>query len=150
MINKIKFNIKNKFVNHLFFNGKKVIAEKILLKSTKYLQKSSTKNSINLFKLSILNLLPILRINQISQKKKRGQKSKRISSFILNESNRISRAIKYSLIMCSKKKSYKNFEMSLKNEILLNSQSKSSVIEFKDEFEKVVSGKENILKYYQS
>jgi ribosomal protein S7 len=86
-------------------------------------------------------------MNRFSQKKKRRQKIKEVPSFIQNEKTRISRSIKF-ILMSSKKKKSNCFYVHLKNEILLNSQSKSSVIEIKNSLQKAVVGKKHIFKYY--
>jgi ribosomal protein S7 len=145
---KSKTNIKQKLTNHIFLNGKKNTSEKILLKVFKGLQKISTKNSIKLVQFAILYSLPIFRINKFSQKKKRRKKIKEIPSFIQSEETRISRAIKF-ILFSSRKKRSDYFYIHLKQEILLNLQSKSSIVENKNDFQKSAIGKKNLLKYFQ-
>jgi ribosomal protein S7 len=147
---KAKLITKHKLVNHLLSCGKKNTAEKVLLKCVKLLQKLSAKNSNSVIQLAILNLLSVLRVNKFSQKKKRGQKVKETPSFVSSEKNRLSKAIiKLVLLFSDKKKTGQFFYKSLTNEILLNSQSKGSAVEFKSEFQKTAIGKNNLLKYYQ-
>ena len=55
---------KNKIVNVFMKNGKKYTCEKILLKSSKLLQKSSKKNFQNLVQLAVINTTSAFKLNE--------------------------------------------------------------------------------------
>ena len=143
-----QLTVKQKFINYLLLEGKKNTSENLFLKLIKELQKSSLKNSFKLLQLTVLHLLPTVRINKYSQKKKRQQKVKEIPSFIINEKNRIFKAVKSILMLSDKKKIHYTY-IHLKNEILLSSQNKSLTVEFKNNFQKSAIQTDNLFKYYQ-
>ena len=65
------FNIKNKLLNHLMNGGKKQTSEKIILKSSKALQKTKRrKNFKEILKLALVNVSPVLIIKTIKRRKK--------------------------------------------------------------------------------
>ena len=65
------FNIKNKLLNHLMNGGKKQTSEKIVLKSSKALQKTKRKKNFKeILKLALVNVSPVLIIKTIKRKKK--------------------------------------------------------------------------------
>jgi len=126
---------KNKIVNVFMKNGKKHTGEKILLKSSKLLQKSSKKNFQNLVQLGIVNTTSAFKLNeQIMKKGKR--KSKKITpSFILKDSLRVMTALKFIKNTVQKKKNSANLYENLANEILASSSLKSQSIEQKNKLQ---------------
>jgi len=122
---------KNKIINVFMKNGKKHTGEKILLKSSKLLQKSSKKNFQNLVQLGIINTTSAFKLNeQIMKKGKR--KSKKITpSFIIKDSLRVMTALKFIKNTVQKKKNSANLYENLANEILASSSLKSQSIEQK-------------------
>lgn len=74
--------LKNRIINIFMKNGKKRTSEKILLRSSKLLQKSSSKNFQNLVQLAIINTTSAFKINeQVMKKGKR--KSKKLLHHLL-------------------------------------------------------------------
>jgi len=124
-------NFKNKMVNVFMKNGKKHTGEKILLKSSKLIQKSSRKNFKNLVQLAIINTTSAFKLNeQIMKKGKR--KSKKITpSFIIQDSLRVMTALKFIRNTVQKKKNSMNSYKNLSNEIIASSSLKSQSIEQK-------------------
>ena len=124
-------NFKNKMVNVFMKNGKKHTGEKILLKSSKLIQKSSRKNFKNLVQLAIINTTSAFKLNeQIMKKGKR--KSKKITpSFIIQDSLRVMTALKFIRNTVQKKKNSMNSYKNLSNEIVASSSLKSQSIEQK-------------------
>lgn len=121
--------LKDKIVNILMKNGKKHSGEKILLKSSKLLQKSSKKNFKNLVQLAIINTTSVFKLNEQVMKKGKRKSKKIIPSFIVKDSLRIMTALKYIKTTVSKTKSSTNFYKDLGKEILASSSLKSNSIE---------------------
>jgi ribosomal protein S7 len=145
---KKKFEIKKKIVNHFMKDGKKPTSEKILLNSLKELQKSSLKQSEELIKNAVINLLPIFKINKIENKKqkKNKRKIKEIPLFIVNNNSRISLAIK--IIIESLKKQacfFKDFN----TEILASNQQKGYAMQIKSELQKKVIYNKRYFRFYR-
>ena len=124
-------NFKNKIVNVFMKNGKKHTGEKVLLKSSKLIQKSSRKNFKNLVQLAIINTTSTFKLNeQIMKKGKR--KSKKITpSFIIQDSLRVMTALKFIKNIVQKKKNSMSSYKNLSNEIVASSLLKSQSIEQK-------------------
>ena len=123
--------LKNKIINVLMKNGKKHTGEKILLKSSKLLQKSSSKNFQNLFQLAIINTTSAFKLNEQVMKKGKRKSTKITPSFIVKDSLRIMTALKYIKTTVHKNKNSMNFYKNLVNEILASSSLKSQSIEQK-------------------
>ena len=122
---------KNKIVNVFMKNGKKHTSEKILLKSSKLLQKSSKKNFQNLVQLAIINTTSAFKLNEQVMKKGKRKSKKVTPSFILKDSLRVMTALKFIRNTVQKNKSSTNFYKNLANEILASSSLKSQSIEQK-------------------
>ena len=86
---------KNKIVNVFMKNGKKHTCEKILLKSSKLLQKSSKKNFQNLVQLAVINTTSAFKLNEQVMKKGKRKSKKITPSFIIKDSLRIMTALKF-------------------------------------------------------
>lgn len=121
--------LKDKIINILMKNGKKHSGEKILLKSSKLLQKSSKKNFKNLVQLAIINTTSVFKLNEQVMKKGKRKSKKIIPSFIVKDSLRIMTALKYIKTTVFKTKSSTNFYKDLGKEILASSSLKSNSIE---------------------
>lgn len=122
---------KNKIVNVFMKNGKKHTGEKILLKSSKLLQKSSKKNFQNLVQLAIINTTSAFKLNEQVMKKGKRKSKKITPSFIIKDSLRIMTALKFIRNTVQKNKSSTDFYRNLANEILASSSLKSQSIEQK-------------------
>lgn len=123
--------LRNKIINVLMKNGKKYTGEKILLKSSKLLQKSSKKPFRNLVQLAVINTTSAFKLNEQVMKKGKRKSTKVTPSFIVKDSLRIMTALKYIKITVYKNKSSINFHKSLVKEILASSSLKSQSVEQK-------------------
>jgi len=130
---KKKLSLKYKVFNYLMVNGNKETCENIFLKSSKILQKSSTKNNQEVIKTSIINSSPVLSIKQIKQKGKK--KIVKKYPFLLDFGNRITFAIKFILKTVKEKKSL-HLHTNLKEEIKANSQNFGGAIKRKEDLQK--------------
>ena len=122
---------KNKIVNVFMKNGKKYTCEKILLKSSKLLQKSSKKNFQNLVQLAVINTTSAFKLNEQVMKKGKRKSKKITPSFIIKDSLRIMTALKFIKNTVQKNKRSTNFYKNLANEILASSSLKSQSIDQK-------------------
>lgn len=123
--------VKNQIVNSFMKNGKKHTGEKILLKFSKSLQKSTQKNFQTILQLAIINLTPAFKLNEQTMKKGK-RKSKKITlSFIIKDSLRVMSALKFIKDVVQKDKSANSFSKKLSKEILDTSSMKSLSIEQK-------------------
>jgi len=97
---KIKRNrlLKNKITNFLLKNGNKKTSENLFLTNIKAIQKYYKKNHKNVFKIGIINSLPIVDIKKIKRKRKRTKEF----PFILKKKIRISLSIKWILRVLTK------------------------------------------------
>ena len=105
--------LKNQIVNVFMKNGNKRTGEKILLNTSKSLQKSTNKNLQSLFQLAVVNSAPAFKLNEQIMKKGKRKSKKIIPSFIFKDSLRIMSALKFLKIIASKSRTsnsfYKNF-----------------------------------------
>lgn len=123
--------LRNKIINVLMRNGKKHTSEKILLKSSKLLQKSSKKPFRNLVQLAVINTTSAFKLNEQVMKKGKRKSTKVTPSFIVKDSLRIMTALKYIKTTVYKNKSSINFHKSLVKEILASSSLKGQSVEQK-------------------
>lgn len=123
--------LRNKIINVLMKNGKKYTGEKILLKSSKLLQKSSKKPFRNLVQLAVINTTSAFKLNEQVMKKGKRRSTKVTPSFIVKDSLRVMTALKYIKITVYKNKSSINFHKSLVKEILASSSLKGQSVEQK-------------------
>ena len=124
-------NFKNKMVNVFMKNGKKHTSEKILLKSSKLIQKSSRKNFKSLVQLAIINTTSAFKLNEQIMKKGKRKSKKVTPSFIIQDSLRVMTALKFIRNTVQKKKNSMNSYKNLSNEIIASSSLKSQSIEQK-------------------
>lgn len=110
--------LKNQIVNILMKNGKKATGEKILLKFSKSLQKSTKKNFQNILQLAVINCTPAFKLNEQTMKKGKRKSKEIIPSFIIKDSLRIMTALKFIKTVSQKNKSSGSFYRSLSGEIL--------------------------------
>lgn len=122
---------KNKIINVFMKSGKKHTCEKILLKSSKLLQKSSKKNFQNLVQLAVINTTSAFKLNEQVMKKGKRKSTKVTPSFIIKDSLRIMTALKFIKNTVQKNKRSTDFYKNLANEILASSSLKSQSIEQK-------------------
>ena len=122
---------KNKIVNVFMKNGKKHTSEKILLKSSKLIQKSSKKNFKSLAQLAVVNTTSAFKLNEQVMKKGKRKSKKVTPSFIIKDSLRVMTALKFIKNTVQKKKNSVNSYKNLSNEILASSVLKSQSIEQK-------------------
>ena len=127
--------LKNKIINILMKNGKKRTGEKILLKSAKLLQKSTSKSFQNLVQLVIINTTPVFKLNEQAVKKGKRKAQKVIPSFIVKNSLRIMTALKFLKDSVAKDKTNVGFHKSLVKEILTASSLKGQSIEQKNKLQ---------------
>lgn len=123
--------LKNRIINIFMKNGKKRTSEKILLRSSKLLQKSSNKNFQNLVQLAIINTTSAFKINEQVMKKGKRKSKKVTPSFIVKDSLRIMTALKFIKNTVQRNKSSTSLYKDLANEILSSFLSKSQSIEQK-------------------
>jgi small subunit ribosomal protein S7 len=118
---------KTKIINRIMINGQKSTSEKILFKSFKKLQKNTKKQVKKIFKLCLINSMPIFKLQISENKKIRKKKRKPIVKpvFLLNPKTRISLSIKF-ILDSLKKKSNVNYDLKLSKEILLSAENKGN------------------------
>lgn len=134
MINLKKNNsmvVKNQIVNSFMKNGKKHTGEKILLKLSKSLQKSTQKNFQTIIQIAIINLTPAFKLNEQTMKKGKRKSKKMILSFIVKDSLRVMNALKFIKDVAQKDKSSGSFSKRFSKEVLGASALKSASIEQK-------------------
>jgi len=123
--------VKNQIVNSLMKNGKKHTGEKILLKCSKSLQKSTQKNFQTILQSAIINLTPAFKLNEQTMKKGKRKSKKMTLSFIVKDSLRVMSALKFINDVVQKDKSVNGFSNRLSKEVLDTSSIKSLSIEQK-------------------
>lgn len=123
--------VKNQIVNSFMKNGKKYTGEKILLKLSKSLQKSTQKNFQTIVQLAIINLTPAFKLNEQTMKKGKRKSKKMILSFIVKDFLRVMTALKSIKDVAQKDKSSSSFSKKLNKEILGASALKGMSIEQK-------------------
>ena len=99
--------MNQKIINQLLVDGKKVISEKIWLKSLKLFYKSSIKNQKKTVNRALINITPFLKVKQLKQKRKRSQLKE--FPYIINNKSRVSLALKFFLNKKKKQERNKNF-----------------------------------------
>jgi ribosomal protein S7 len=110
--------IKNQIVNSFMKNGKKYTGEKILLKFSKLLQKSTQKNFQTVIQLAIVSITPAFKLNEQILKKGKRKSKKTILSFIVKDSLRIINALKSIQSVAQKDKNFKSFFIKFNKETL--------------------------------
>lgn len=142
---KNEITLKKKITNIIMKNGEKHTGEKILLKSSKLLQKLSKKKFKDLIQFSVINTTSAFKLNeQVIKKGKR--KSKKITpSFIIKDYFRAITGVKYIKIAIEKGE---NFHKSFAKEILASSLLKSQSIEQKTKLQtKILLNKRYLSKF---
>jgi ribosomal protein S7 len=127
--------LKDKIINVSMKKGKKHTGEKILLKFSKLLQKSTKKNFQNLVQLALVNSTPAFKLNEQAMKKGKRKSKKVIPSFIVKDSLRIMTALKFVTSVAYKNKRSISFYKSLVKEVLASSYLKSQSIEHKNKLQ---------------
>merc|ERR1712154_448982 len=138
--------LKNKIINVFMKNGNKNISEKILLKSSKLLQKSSKKPSQHLIQLAIINTALTFKLNEQIVKKGKRKSKKIIPLFIIKDSFRIMTSLKSIKTNVYKNKSSAN--KNLAKDILSFSFLKDQRIEQKTKLQnQILLNKRYLLKF---
>ena len=104
---------------------------KILLKSSKLIQKLSRKNFKSLAQLAIVNSTSAFKLNEQVMKKGKRKSKKVTPSFIIKDSLRVMTALKFIKNTVQKKKNSANSFKNLSNELLASSLLKGQSIEQK-------------------
>jgi ribosomal protein S7 len=130
--------LKNQIVNSFMKDGKKHTGEKILLKFSKSLQKSTQKNFQSLVQLAIINLSPVFKLNEQTMKKGKRKSKKIIPSFIVKDSLRVMTAVKSIKNVVQKDKSSNSFYKKLNKEVLGTSSMSSLSVEQKTKLQNQV------------
>ena len=142
MIKSLKRNktspLKSKIVNTLMKNGRKITGEKILLKSLKSLQKLTDKSFKVLLHSAIVNSASAFKVNEQAVKKGKRKAIKNIPSFIINDSLRITTALKLLTRISTKNKNSNFLYKKLVSEILSSSALKSQSIDRKNEIQRQI------------
>jgi|JI102314A2RNA_FD_contig_111_380014_length_1864_multi_3_in_0_out_0_1 ribosomal protein S7 len=123
--------VKNQIVNNFMKNGKKYTGEKILLKLSKSLQKSTQKNFQSIIQLAIINITPAFKLNEQITKMGKRKSKEMVLSFIVKDSLRIMNALKSIKNVVQKDKSSSSFSKKLSREVLAASALKGLSVEQK-------------------
>ena len=142
------FNLRHKIINILMNSGKKNIGEKILLKSFKSLQRSSTRRALTVFCMSVVNSTSAFKINEQATKKGKRKAVKIVPSFVINDSLRIANTLKSIKRISTKSRGSHPFYQSFLVELLSISDSKSKVIEQKIKIQRqILTNKRYLTKF---
>ena len=117
---------------------KKKTGEKILLKSIKNIQRTTSKNSKSVLQLAIINSTPTFKLNEQIVKKGKRKAVKITPSFINKDSLRIMMSLKLLKMSISKSKSSNKFYESLSKELIVSAFLKSQTVGKKNELQKQV------------
>jgi ribosomal protein S7 len=131
--------VKNQIVNNFMQNGKKYTGEKILLKLSKSLQKSTQKNFQTIIQLAIINITPAFKLNEQITKMGKRKSKEMVLSFIVKDSLRIMNALKSIKNVVQKDKSSSSFSKKLNKEILDASAAKGLSVEQKTKLQNQIS-----------
>uniref|UniRef100_UPI00300308EF ribosomal protein S7 n=1 Tax=Cocconeiopsis kantsiensis TaxID=3082010 RepID=UPI00300308EF len=140
--------IENKIVTSLLLCGNKQKSELLFLKSLKKLQKVSKKTSSQLIALSIVNIMPLLKLQKKTNRKTKKKHIKIFPILIQFKLIRINNAIK-SVFRFRKKPNKTNFLDKFTSEIFLYLKKDSTDIKFKKENQKQGIIKKRFLFYYK-
>ena len=131
--------VKNQIVNNFMKNGKKYTGEKILLKLSKSLQKSTQKNFQTIIQLAIINITPAFKLNEQITKMGKRKSKEMVLSFIVKDSLRIMNALKSIKNVVQKDKSSSSFSKKLNKEILEASAARGLSVEQKTKLQNQIS-----------
>ena len=134
-VNKNLF-LRSKIINLFMKNGKKKIAEKILVKAVKRTQKISKKQFKTVFQYAIINSTPIFVVNSKVVKKGKRKVQKDVPSFLFNNFSRVNNALKIVNKSIKKNRNDKHFDEILVTEMLDSFFSNSSSVIKKNEIQK--------------
>ena len=128
--NFLKEPVTQKFINCLMVDGKKVVAEKILLDSL-ILIKMENKNPFKIFNLALNNIKPIIEIRSV-----RRRRVKFKVPMPATPKKQIFLAIKW-ILLSAKKKKDASMKVKLKNELILASNKQGESFKLKIELHKL-------------
>jgi len=131
-------NLQRKIINTMMHSGKKTTSEKILLKSVKRVQKQSVKNFKQLLKSALINTTPTFKVNEQIVKRGKRKSVKVVPSFISGDTLRLTSALKLLKTSAVKSRKSQPFYVSLVDEILSASISKSMAVDKKAEIQSQV------------
>lgn len=142
-------NIKNRFFNTIMTNGKKKTGEKILMKSLKEIQKSSSKKTSDILMLAIKHTTPTLKMNYQKLKRKKRKTVQERPAFIKTNFLRINVSLKFLTLNSKKSTSTAPFYKKLAEELFKSNQLKSFSVEQKTEIQKQILLKKNLFFKYR-
>lgn len=119
-------------------NGKKKTGEKLLLKSVKRLQKSTSKNLKTLIQMSIVNTTSAFKLSEQVVKRGKRKATRVTPSFIPNDSLRLTASLKFLKMGASKSRKAAFFYEKFTDEILASFTLKSQAVEKKNEVQKEI------------
>jgi len=131
-------NLQRKIINTMMHSGKKTTSEKILLKSVKRVQKQSVKNFKQQLKSALINTTPTFKVNEQIVKRGKRKSVKVVPSFISGDTLRLTSALKLLKTSAVKSRKSQPFYVSLVDEILSASISKSMAVDKKAEIQSQV------------
>lgn len=145
-----KINLKNKIINQIMINGNKKTSEILLIKTAKQFQKQSKKQFQKVFQLAIVNYMPVFRLNEISNKKrkKKQRKIKLVPSFIPDKTKKTFLSVKF-VIKNLKKEKGESFLNTLNKKLILFADNKKAFVNQKDEIQKKVVENKRYLENYR-
>lgn len=148
-MSKKKQNLRDKVLNTIMISGKKRTAENILLRSFKYIQRTTHKNYVQLLQQAVVNATPTLKLDKQRIKKGKRKSVKEIPAFITNESLRTVASLKLIKKTTLNNSDAKTFYQKFAKEILQTSKSNSQSIVKKTELHKQALLKKRFLKKFK-
>jgi len=106
--------LKTALLKRAIRKGKLELTENCFILVTKLLQKSYYKNHKQLFKISILNVTPVVFLTRISYKKKLNKQI----PYVIKKKKRLLKGIKL-LLALFKQKTHQSFKITILNEVIL-------------------------------
>ncbi len=100
--------MNKRIINQILVNGKKITSEKIWVKSIKFFDKSFVKDQKKLINRAIINVTFLLKIKELTQKKKKLQSKE--FPYIVNDKNRVLLALKFFLNKTRNKNEIKTYK----------------------------------------
>ena len=100
--------MNKRIINQILVNGKKITSEKIWVKSIKFFDKSFVKDQKKLINRAIINVTLLLKIKELTQKKKKLQSKE--FPYIVNDKNRVLLALKFFLNKTRNKNEIKTYK----------------------------------------
>lgn len=134
-----------KLINHILFDGKKRQSQNCFIKMVKTLQKDLDKNFTHLLKLSLVFLVPFLKVNHCLTKNRR----KRATFLVLYQNKSRSFLATKSLVQTTKNRESAGFFRKLHQEIKFVLDKKSSIIQTKKVLQNKALSKKHLFLYFR-